>query len=58
MIISAREVNTGGGCMVTIINSDTWDYVLVVNDECTATYHSEDDFFDGVDALSFSYIAQ
>ena len=52
--MEAREVNTGGGCMVTIIECTHWDYVLVSNDECVAVYHSEDAFWDGEDCIYFT----
>ena len=49
--LKAREVNTGGNCLVTIIECELWDYILVTNDECVAMYKSEDDFWDGKDCL-------
>ena len=55
MILKSKEVNTGGGSIVTIIDSNERGYVLVVNDEAVAAYQSEEDFWDGVPALSATY---
>ena len=52
----ARETNTGGGCMVTIITNDEWDYILVTNDECVTAYRTEDEFWDGKDCLFYAPI--
>ena len=56
MNISAQQVNTGGGCMVTIISSDSWDYVLIASDEVVTAYTSEDDFWDSKDTIAFATI--
>lgn len=56
MNIQAREVNTGGGCMVTIISSDSWDYVLITSDEVVTAYASEDDFWESKDTIGFATI--
>ena len=56
LYLQANEANTGGGSMVTIITSNQWSYVLVVNDEIVTAYKSEDDFFDGGEAIAFTYI--
>ena len=56
MNIQAREVNTGGNSMVTIISSDSWDYVLITSDEVVTAYASEDDFWEGKDNIGFATI--
>jgi hypothetical protein len=56
MKISAQEVNSGGGSMVTIIECDQWDYIIVTSDEAVAAYASEDAFWNGDEALSANYI--
>lgn len=56
MKITATEVNTGGGCMVTIITNDEWNYVMVANEDCVCTYESEDAFWDGEDCLSYAEV--
>ena len=55
-LLKAREVNTGGGSMVTIIESSEWHYILVTSDEAVAIYQSEDDFWEGEPALLSTYI--
>lgn len=50
MAIKANKVSTGlagGGCEFTIITSDDFDYIIVVNDETVATYRSIDSFWLG-----------
>jgi hypothetical protein len=56
--LTAKEVNTGGGSMVTIIESADWDYILVTSDEAVATYSTLDAFWDGEDALQTTIIKQ
>ena len=56
MILKSKEVNTGGGSIVTIIDSNEWGYVLVVNDEAVAVYQSQQAFWDGEPALESTYI--
>ena len=56
MNIQANETNTGGGSMVTILTSDSWEYILVINDETAAAYNSEDEFFNGGDPIAFTFI--
>ena len=53
-ILTYNEVNTGGGCMVNIITSTEWDYILVANEDCVTAYASEDAFWDGDDCLAFA----
>ena len=55
-LLKAKEVNTGGGCMVTIIESTEWNYIIVTNDEVVAIYQSEDTFWGGEDALQVAHI--
>lgn len=55
-LLKAREVNTGGGSMVTIIESSEWHYILVTSDEAVTIYQSEDDFWEGEPALESTYI--
>jgi len=56
MNISAQEANTGGGSMVTIISSDSWDYVLITSEDVVTAYASEDDFWDSKDPIAFATI--
>jgi len=42
--------------MVTILTSDSWEYILVINDETAAAYNSEDEFFNGGDPIAFTFI--
>jgi hypothetical protein len=58
MKISAQEVNTGGGSMVTIIECDQWDYIIVTSDEAVAAYASEDAFWDGSDPINSTFIKE
>jgi uncharacterized membrane protein YjdF len=55
-LLTATEVNTGGGSMVTIIESSEWNYILVTSDEAVAVYQSQQDFWDGEPALESTYI--
>ena len=55
-LLKAKEVNTGGGSMVTIIESTEWHYIFVTSDELVAIYQSEEAFWDGEDALQSAYI--
>ena len=55
-LLTATEVNTGGGSMVTIIESSEWNYILVTNDEAVSVYQSQQAFWDGEPALEFTYI--
>jgi len=52
--LTYSEVNTGGGCMVNIITSTEWDYILVANEDCVAAYASKDAFWDADDCLDFA----
>jgi hypothetical protein len=45
--ITAHETNTGGGSMVTMLESPSWDYVVVVSDEAAAIYKDAEAFWDG-----------
>ncbi len=56
MKISAQEVNTGGGSMVTIITCDQWDYIIVMSDEAVGIYTDEDAFWDGSDPINSTFI--
>ena len=56
MILKSKEVNTGGGSMVTIIESSEWNYILVTSDEAVAVYQSQQAFWDGEPALESTYI--
>ena len=50
MTIKANKIFTGlagGGCEFTIIKSDDFEYILVVDDETIATYTSIDSFWGG-----------
>lgn len=50
MTIKANKVSTGlagGGCEFTIITSNDFDYIIVVNDEIISTYTSIDSFWLG-----------
>jgi len=42
--------------MVTIISSDSWDYVLITSDEVVTAYASEDDFWESKDNIGFATI--
>ncbi len=44
--ITAHETNTGGGSMVTMLESPSWDYVIVVSDEAVCIYEDADCFWD------------
>jgi|TARA_R110002074_G_C11968788_1_gene610437 hypothetical protein len=55
-LLTATEVNTGGGSMVTIIESSEWNYILVTSDEAVAVYQSQQAFWDGEPALESTYI--
>ena len=55
-LLKAKEVNTGGGSMVTIIESTEWNYIIVTSDEAVAIYQSEDAFWDGEPSLESTYI--
>ena len=56
--IEAREVNTGGGCMVTIIQCPEWDYILATTEESVAVFKNEDAFWEnkGADALAIGWV--
>ena len=56
--LEAYEVNTGGGCMVTIIKCPEWDYILTTTEECVAVYKNEDAFWEdqGDDALATAWV--
>jgi hypothetical protein len=54
--ITAKELNTGGGSMVTIIESDEWDHIMVTNDEVVAIYSTIDAFWGGENALQTTVI--
>jgi hypothetical protein len=58
MNLKAKEVNSGGGSMVTIIQCDQWDYILVTSDEAVVAYASEDAFWDGSDPISATFIKE
>ena len=55
-LLKAKEVNTSGGSMVTIIESTEWNYIIVTSDEAVAIYQSEDDFWKQKDSLQSTYI--
>lgn len=55
-LLKAKEVNTGGGSMVTIIESTEWHYIIVTSDEAVAIYQSEEAFWDGEPSLESTYI--
>ena len=55
MLLKSKEINTGGGSLVTVIECDQWNYILVVSDESAAAYDNEEAFWDGLDALAFSH---
>ena len=56
--LEAYEVNTGGGCMVTIIKCPEWDYILATTEESVAVFKSEDAFWEdhGADALAIAWV--
>lgn len=54
--LTATEVNTGGGSMVTIIESSEWNYILVTNDEAVGIYQSQEAFWDNEPALEYTEI--
>ena len=56
MLLKSKEINTGGGSMVTIIESSEWNYILVTSDEAVAVYQSQQAFWDGEPALESTYI--
>lgn len=55
-LLTATEVNTGGGSMVTIIESSEWNYILVTSDEAVAIYQSKQAFWDGEPSLEYTEI--
>jgi len=58
MNLKAKEVNTGGGSMVTIIECDQWDYIVVTSDEAVCIYTDEDAFWNGSDPISATFIKE
>lgn len=56
--IEAHEVNTGGGCMVTIIQCPEWDYILATTEESVAVFKNEDAFWEneGGDELAIAWV--
>ena len=52
--LTCNFINTGGNCMVNIITSTEWNYILVSNEDCVTAYASEDAFWDGDDCLAFA----
>tara|TARA_R110002074_G_scaffold401923_2_gene602259 strand:- start:464 stop:772 length:309 start_codon:yes stop_codon:yes gene_type:complete len=53
-LINSYEANTGGGTVVTVVECDAWDYVMVYTDEFNALFKDAESYFNGGDALAYS----